>query len=136
MELRFFLLADFANVSDSKLNIIGSFNTIEASQFPTQRPNMYLAARVAAGSGEYEAEHAIKVQLFDEDDNELGKVEGKLSFPKPASGHISEVQIVISIREPRFDKMGLYEFRLLINDHLLGTIPLNLVQLEETSQAN
>jgi len=53
VELRIFLLADFANVSDRKLNVIGAFNTISTTDFPTQHPSMYLVAKIAAELGEF-----------------------------------------------------------------------------------
>lgn len=136
MELRIFLLADFANVSDKKLNVIGAFNTIASTSFPTQHPSMYLVAKIAADLGEFEVERKIKVLFFDEDANELGKLEGGFAFPKPARGRVSEGDFIFNIRDTVFDKAGRYEFRLLIDDHLLGTIPLDLVQLEGSSQAD
>ncbi len=136
MELRIFLLADFANVSDKKLNVIGAFNTIVSKQFPAQHPAIYLVAKIAAELGEFEVERKIKILFFDEDANELGKLEGGFSFPKPTRGHVSEGDFIFNIRDTVFDKAGRYEFRLLIDDHLLGTVPLDLVQLEESSQEN
>ncbi|MDD9955516.1 MAG: hypothetical protein OXP68_04785 [Anaerolineaceae bacterium] len=136
MELRIFLLADFANESAGKLNVIGAFNTINARQFPAIHPAMYLVAKIAAELGEFEVERKINVLHFDEDGKELMKMEGTFAFPKPQPGHSSEGTFIFGIRDMKFDKPSRHEFRLLVDNHLLGVVPLEIVQLETSAQAN
>jgi len=129
MELRIFLLADFANIdAGSKLNIIGAFNMIWADKFPAVSPPMSLVARIAAELGEFGKERPYTIILYDEDANELGKIEGKFSFPQPKEKQrFSEANLVFSFVGLQLPRPGRYEFRLLVNDTSLGVIPLDVV---------
>lgn len=131
MELRIFLLADFANVDvGHKLNIIGAFNSIGARQFPAVHPSMHLVAKIAAELGEFGNEQDYSILFFDEDAQELGKIEGKFTFPQPKNNQrSSEFNLVIALRDIVFPKSGSYEFRLRINGHVLGVVPLELIDL-------
>lgn len=132
MELRIFLLSDFANVDkEHKLNIIGAFNTVAAKQFPAVHPSMYLVAKVAAQLGEYGKQYGYQIVFFDEDAEELGKIEGKVTFPVPKGRQRhSEFNLVLALRDIGFPKAGRYEFRLLMNDQILGVVPLDVIQVE------
>lgn len=132
MELRIFLLADFANVDTGhKLNIIGAFNTVTAREFPATHPSIYLVAKVAAQLGEFGKQFDYQIVFFDEDAEELGKLAGKFTFlqPKGKQRH-SEFNLVIALRDIQFAKAGRYEFRLLVNNSVLGVVPLDVVRLE------
>lgn len=135
MDLRIFLLADFANESGGKLNVIGAFNTIRAHQFPAIHPTMYLVAKIAAELGEFDIEHSIRVLHFDEDANELGKMEVKVTFHRPAPGQSAESTFIFQLRDMTFERPCRSEFRLLADNHLLGVVPLEVVQLETPAQA-
>ena len=134
MELRIFLLADFANISAGKLNVIGAFNLIWAHQFPAVHPSMYLVAKLAAGYGEFGVERDFKILQHDEDGNELGKIEGRFTFPKPKTGERSEHTIIVGLRDLKFEKPSRYQFRILVNDILMGDIPLDVVQQNNLPQ--
>ena len=48
-----FLCADYANLTgDGKLNIMGIFSTIFATQFPARHPSMHIIAKLIGGLGE------------------------------------------------------------------------------------
>ncbi len=129
MELRIFLLADFANIDASnKLNIIGAFNMIGADKFPAVSPPISLVARIAAELGEFGKDRDYNIILYDEDANELGKIEGKFGFPQlKDKQRVSEANLVFSFVGLQLPKPGRYEFRLLVNDALLGVVPLDVV---------
>ena len=138
MELRYFLLADFANFGDDKLNIIGAFRTIRAKQFPMQHPSMYLVADVAIEVEEHDSEYTAKVLFLDGNAEEFAKMEGRFSVPRynlkqPSKGSLS---LIFAIRDMKFEKPSRYELRLLVDDHLLGILPLDVVQLEDPLQAD
>lgn len=136
MELRIFLLSDFANVdAGHKLNIIGAFNTINAKEFPAVHPSMYLVAKVAAQLGEFGKQYGYQIVFFDEDAKELGKIEGKVTFPIPkGKQRFSEFNLVLALRDIPFPKAGRYEFRLLMNDQVLGEVPLDVMRLESPQE--
>lgn len=136
MKLQFFLLADFANESGGKLNIIGTFNTISAQQFPVVHPTMYLVAKIVADPGEHDVKRAVKVLHLDEGENEPGEMEGEFTFPKPAPEHSPEVTFIFGIRDMQFEKPSRHEFQLLVDNVLLGVVPLRVVLRETAPQEN
>ena len=55
MEIPFLLVADYANITvEQKLNVMGIFGNIGASQFSFMHPEMYLVAQLKARPAEYE----------------------------------------------------------------------------------
>ena len=46
MEIEIFTLADFAQDNNSKLTIVGTFDSIHAKEFPTQHPACSIACRL------------------------------------------------------------------------------------------
>ena len=132
MELRVFLLADYANISDDKLNIIGVFDTITSKQFPFKFPSMHLAIKLVTEQEEHDVEHTIKVLFVDEKEEKVANGEGKFTIPGSDTGHRSKaiLNFAIAMREIMFEKPSNYEVRLIVNEGLKGTILLEVVQLE------
>lgn len=132
MELKVFLLADYVNVGNDKLNILGVFDTITANQFPFTFPSMHLAIKLATLQEEYDLEHTIKVLFVDEDEEEIAKGEGKFTIPGSDTGHSSEATLnfAIAMRDIVFEKPSNHEVRLIVDDDLKGAIILEVVQLE------
>ncbi len=136
MELRIFLVADFANLDKGhKLNIIGAFNTVSAKEFPAVHPSMHLVAKVAAELGEFGKQFDYQIVFFDEDAEELGKLEGQFTFPVPkGKQRNSEFNLLLALRDLQFPRAGRYEFRLLVNDSVLGIVPLDVIRSEQPQE--
>jgi len=132
MNILLFLAADYADEGKSgKLNIHGIFNNIHASQFPTKHPMMYLVIKIAAELGEYDTDHDLKILFLDEDGEELAVITGTLRFGHPSKFGRAEAQLIIQVGNMPFPKPGRYEFRLVMNTHVLSVIPLDVI---DTSQ--
>lgn len=129
MQLRIFLLADFANLdAGNKLNIIGVFTAIGVQSVPAVHPSLHVVAKVAAELGEFETQRTFKLLFFSQDGTELGKVEGGFVFPRPQErGGDSEWNFVLGIQQLALPRAERYEFRLLVDEHLLGAVPLDVV---------
>ena len=84
MECTLLVMAEYANVTnDGKLNILGIFDNINDSQFPTVFPEMYLIVRLTAGSPEYGREFQLSVKLLNQDaTQELVNVTGDVVLPR------------------------------------------------------
>ena len=138
MKLGIFLLAEFANRSGGGLNIIGVFNSISAEQFPAQHPLMYLVVKVDAEPGEQGKEHKFTLLRLDDDANESKVVEDKFIILKPTPGYRSKphASFIFQLIDMPFEKPSLYEFHFLVDDDLLGSVQLDVVQLEEVRRAN
>lgn len=129
MDVRLFLLADFANVDASnKLNIIGAFNRLNADQLPFIHPALFLVIRISAELGEFEQQRTLKVILFDEDGGEVWQTpDVNFTMHTPKDGHVGEFNPVIGIQRAKFDKAGRYEYRVFINGDSKGVAPLDVV---------
>ena len=117
MEVRLFLLADFANVdAGRKLNIIGAFNQFNVEQVPYEHPLFYLVIRIAATLGEFNQERTLKIKLFDEDGNVQSELPDiRFNIHAHAGVHSTEFNPVIGIQRAKFEKFGRYEYRIYIN---------------------
>lgn len=66
MNVEIFTLCDASTVSGGKLNILGSFDTIAAVNFPCQHPLCAIAIRIRFDLGE-EGDHSFEVHFCDPD---------------------------------------------------------------------
>ncbi len=129
MEVTLALLADSANVSrEGKLNILGTFSTILATQFPARHPQMQLVIRMEASAGEVGMHKALVVKLMDEDANEVGKNRPiDIEVPPPsAPGQRTEVNVIAQLVDTVFPKPGRYVFHILIDDRTEREVPLTV----------
>ena len=80
MEIEIFTLCDFAQDNQSKLTIVGTFDSINAKQFPTQHPACSIACRLRFSSKEA-GEHTFKLRLIDSDGKEIiQSIEGNMNI--------------------------------------------------------
>jgi hypothetical protein len=131
VELKFFLMADYASISaDQKLSINGIFQNINALQFPTTHPVMYLVAQLQAGPAEYGRTFTLQIKLLGEDADVLTELSGKAIVPTPpVRGASAFVNNVIQLVNVVFPKPGRYQFSLLINDDQKGELEFELNQV-------
>ena len=132
MKTDIFLVADFAEkASNGKLNILGIFDRIYAQEFPVKHRTMYLVARIIANLGEYNTIHDVKILFLDEDGNELGGVDGQVTWTVPAGVDRAIAVLTLEVADTILAEPGRYEFRLLINKQVHGVIPIDVIQLEK-----
>jgi hypothetical protein len=125
MEVLAAMLADAANEFNGKLYIHGGgWDSVVVRQFPASHPNMALVVLLCADASEAPGTGELRVQLVDEDGNDLGVGAaaglgiGHGPFHKP--GQRSLVPLAIAFPGIRFDKPGSYEFRLFWNGEPLS----------------
>ncbi len=129
MELEIFTLCDFAQDNNSKLTIVGTFDSINAKQFPLGHPACSIACRMRFAAKE-SGEHHFKLRLIDAAGKETIKpVEGEIKIGPPPNGQFTCINIVINFNQLQFEKAGRYSFELYINDDWRSGLPLFLNQL-------
>ena len=129
MEIEIFTLADFAQDSQSKLTIVGTFDSINAKQFPVQHPACTLACRLRFGASET-GEHSFKLRLIDTGGKEtIQPIEGNINIGTPPNGQFATINIVINFNQLQFEKAGRYSFELYIDGEWKSGLPLLLHQL-------
>ena len=112
------LLADAANTtSDNKLNILGEFNIIRASELPTTIASLTLIFRLEA-DGIEEHEHAIHVRLLDDDGMLVRPVlDGSFKLsPSGYEGVPRRIVGIVPIALATFERAGTYTFDILVDN--------------------
>ncbi|MGQ0739767.1 MAG: DUF6941 family protein [Bacteroidota bacterium] len=129
METEIFTLADFAQDNNSKLTIVGTFDSIHTKQFPAQHPACSIACRLRFAAKEA-GEHEFRLRLIDSDGKEIIKpVQGNISIASPANEQFASVNLVINFGNLQFEKPGRYSFELYIDGEWKSGLPLFLHQM-------
>lgn len=129
MEIEIFTLADFAQDNNSKLTIVGTFDSMQSKQFPVQHPACAIACRLRFAAKESGA-HDFKLRLIDANGKEVIKpIEGNINIGEPPNGQFNSVNFVINFNQLKFDAPGRYSFELYIDDDWKSGLPLFLHQI-------
>ncbi len=128
MEIEIFTLADFAQDNNSKLTIVGTFDSIHARQYPVQHPACAVACRLRFSAKET-GTHNFKLRLINSSGKEIIQpIEGNISVSVPANGQYSTVNVVINFNQLQFEKPGRYSFELYLNEEWMSGLPLFMNQ--------
>ena len=124
MEIQIAALCDAATDSAGKLNILGTFDTINAAQTPAIHPQCSIALRIIFQKIE-EGAHKLKLNFVDED--------GKLVMPSidipvevsvPDEVTFVSRNFIINIQQLKFDKPGQYAIDIALDGRHEGNVPL------------
>lgn len=128
MEIEIFTLCDFAQDNNSKLTIVGTFDSIFAKQFPVQHPACAVACRLRFADKEA-GDHEFKLRMTDAGGKEtIQPIEGNINIPIPADGRVVTINLVINFNQLQFTKPGRYSFELYIDGDWKSGLPLFLNQ--------
>ncbi len=129
MELEIFTLCDFAQDNHSKLTIVGTFDSINARQFPVTHPLCSIACRLRFAVKE-SGSHQFRLRLIDVAGKEIIQpVQGDIATGNPANGQFSSINVVINFNQLQFEKPGRYSFELYLDDEWRSGLPLFLNQV-------
>jgi hypothetical protein len=131
MEKVLFLLADYANVSkEGKLNVMGIFDRLNATGFPTRHPEMHLVVKLRGELGEWGGSRQLTIRLIDQDGKEISSISRSFVVPEAKAGRPPEVNFIIGLRDMVFPEPGIYEFVLLVDGERKGGVPIYVNQIE------
>jgi len=126
MEIEIFTLSDFAQDNNSKLTIVGTFDSIQSQQFPATHPACAVACRLRFGIKELGA-HDFKLRLINAEGKETIKpIEGEIKIGTPPNGQFASINLVINFNQLQFEKPGRYSFELYVNGDWKSGLPLFL----------
>jgi len=111
------LLADAANRSEEgKLNVLGVFTNIRATEFPARHPQMQMVLELEASAAEVGREKKLEVDVMDEDGEKIAEFDANLTVPPPkVAGQRVHMQLSLKIVDMVFPKSGTYQFSVLID---------------------
>jgi len=128
MNIEVYSLCDAATNDMGKLNMLGAFDTILASQLPVIHPQCAIALRIRFESIE-RGEHKVAVTFVD--------LDGKNIIP-PANGAINvdfrdgqrsgSANLILNIQNLKLEKYGEYSIDLAIDGRSEGSLPLFVIQ--------
>jgi len=130
MKLDFAVVADYALIDQQgKLSIIGIFQHVWVSAFPTVNARTHLVLRVRGRRTEV-GTHAIRIRFVDAEGKELLGGEGTVQFGEPVAG-VTELEagavLVFDVPLPR---PGQFAFEISLDGELATRVPLTAAQLE------
>jgi hypothetical protein len=130
MEIEIFTLADFAQDNQSKLTIVGTFDSIQSKQFPFQHSACSIACRLRFAAKEA-GSHDFKLRLIDAAGKETIKpIEGNINIGTPPNGSFTSINIVVNFNQLQFEKAGRYSFELYVDDDWKSGLPLFLNEIK------
>lgn len=126
MEIEIFTLSDFAQDNNSKLTIVGTFDSINSKQFPVAHPACTIACRLRFAAKE-SGEHNFKLRLIDVKGKEIIQpIEGNINIGTPPNGQFASINIVVNFNQLKFETAGRFSFELYIDGDWKSGLPLFL----------
>lgn len=111
MKIPMAFLADEANFSqDGKLNALGMFDRISASELPVVHPRMVFCFRVHAEAADAGRVLPVQVLLVDDDGAVLFEANGEITPPPVPPGEFSTANQVFTLVGVQLPRAGLYRF--------------------------
>ncbi len=135
MTVLFAFLADRAEMVNGKMNIVGLFERIIASQFPARHPSMAVIARFEFPSVEYGSTTSLRIALVGPDAKEAMSIEGKMeagvSPSAPETPPVMHVDQIFQFENLVFPEAGDYAFHIVAEGETKATVPIRLMQASQ-----
>jgi hypothetical protein len=131
------VLADEANVSqEGKLNLMGIFDRIAASEFPVVHPKMVYAFRVEADFGDSGRAFPVRVSMEDEDGTALFQADGEMMAPPVPPGEFTTANQLFAMVGVQFPHPGIYRFVVRVGDAARHETPFLVQHAARDSSLN
>ena len=128
MEIKLAALADSANVSrEGKLNLLGIFNAINATAFPSVHLSAQLVLNLEASNAEVGRSKKLEIEFRDADGNKQGSIAATFIVSKGQAGYPIRMNHIFHVPPMKFEKPGDYVFHVLINGEEKATVPLQVI---------
>ena len=129
MEIEIFTLCDFAQDNGGKLIIVGTFDSMQAKNFPVRHPACSIACRLRFSKKEH-GPHTVTVRFIDHQNNELVQpLEAEIMVEEPTLSDHSTINLVINYNNIEFKNAGRYSFELSMDGEWKTGLPLQLSKI-------
>ncbi len=132
MRLAYAFLANAAEATrEGKLYVLGAdFDNVVASQFPLILPHLSLVIKLFGDSGEAGMQYDLGITLVGPNGQPLSGTTVPFNMgmiPRKHDGEIASL-IVANVSQLAIPQAGVYQFRLVVEDRLIGVIGLSVEQ--------
>ena len=135
MDIQVATLCDSAMDYNSKLCVLGTFDTIGSRVLPVVHPAAALALRICFRAQD-EGTHQLSIRLIDDDGtNSMQPLEAAIEIQLPESADFVTRNMILNFQPLRFEKAGQFSFEVSINGQILASIPLRVIYVEEGQAA-
>ena len=134
MNVQVAVLCDAATQdSSSKLNILGAFDTIFASQMPAVQLQCAVALR-ATFTADDEGPHQLALNFINADGRSImPPIEIPLTIRLPEDTHFLSLNFPINIQQLQFPAAGLYSVDIRLDGKSQASIPLQVKLIQRTA---
>ena len=131
MDIQVAVLCDAATDSAGKLNVLGTFDTINASQMPAVHPQCSIALRFVFNKSE-EGNHELVLNFVNEDSKPvMGEIRLPVEVVVPDDSFFISRNFIVNIQRLALETAGFYSFNLVLDGELRGSIPLLVKKVGE-----
>jgi len=123
LEIEIFTLCDAAADYQGRLNILGVFDTIFASQMPARHPFCSVALRIRFQMTE-RGQHRLTLHIVDDDGNlVIPAIVAAFSVEIPSNSQIASANLVLNLGQLQFKNYGEYAINLAIDGRQEASLP-------------
>jgi hypothetical protein len=124
MKVEIFTLCDAATENGGKLNILGSFDTLFATNEPIVHPACAIALKVRFSRIEG-GQHSLKISFVDMDGKEVTpNINGSLNIQIRPGDETATANLIMNIQGLKLPRFGEYSIDLAIDGREEGSLPL------------
>lgn len=124
--VQYMLLADSVQqIDQGKLNILGTFDQINAPKVPVRYPGIVLVALLVAETEDELGEHQFVVRVMRPNGKQVSETGTKMRVvPAAGSWKLATVRIVIGLAGLPLREYGRHQIELLVDGKVVGRHPL------------
>jgi hypothetical protein len=131
MKVEIFTLCDAATESGSKLNILGSFDTLFVVNEPIIHPACAVALKIRFSRIET-GQHSLKISFVDMDGKKvMPDIEGPLNVKIKSGDETATANLIMNIQGLRLPGFGEYSIDLAIDGREEGSLPLYVKKIDK-----
>ena len=129
MDIQVAVLCDAATDYKGKLNLLGTFNSIQTRDLPSNYPQCSIVLRVVFKRVE-EGSHKLRINFVDEDGKfVMPSIELPFEVKVPENDSFAYRNFILNIQRLKFEKFGQHAVDIAIDGRQEASIPLEVKQI-------
>ena len=129
MDIQVAVLCDAATDYKGKLNLLGTFNSIQTRDLPSNYPQCSIVLRVVFKLVE-EGSHKLRINFVDEDGKfVMPSIELPFEVKVPENDSFAYRNFILNIQRLKFEKFGQHAVDIAIDGRQEASIPLEVKQI-------